>query len=142
MRAGARAGAGAGAVAGEGGRRSGVEQSEVLPFAEDRVLDGVHVLRGHPVQPVAGGLRGPELNAHDVVLLVAVYGLADDALDGAHGELLRSLLGAEPQLVLFQLEGQSQLATVLVEHATERDPRQGFLNTHTQVTADRAAEHP
>ena len=36
-------------------------RSEVLPLAEYGVLDGGHVLRRYPVQPVPGGVRGAQL---------------------------------------------------------------------------------
>lgn len=46
--------------------------------------------------------------------------LADDGLDGRHGDLLGALLGTDPQLVVLQFEGQPHLAARLVNHTAQR----------------------
>ena len=69
-----------------------------LPLAENCVLNGVDVLSRYPVDPVPGLLRGSELQGQDVVVLVALDGLAHDALDRVQEDLLRSFLCADPKL--------------------------------------------
>lgn len=53
--------------------------------------------------------------------------------DGGEAEFLRPLFSAEPQLVRLQLEGQSHLSPMLIQHPAQRDWRQWLLQI-THVT--------
>ena len=90
---------------------------EKLPFSKDGLLDGVHILGGNPVHKVSAGLRGPELQCEDVILLLSQDGLAHHLLDGIKGHLLRPLFGPYQELVKLQLERETDPAPGLVKHS-------------------------
>ena len=89
---------------------------EKLPFSEHAILDGVHVLCWNPVDPIPGRLRRTQLQGQHVIFFVALDGLGNHALDRVHGHFLGAFFGTDPNLIQLHLEGQSDLAAVLIEH--------------------------